>query len=201
MVLVFWGTIGLSEAPRAVVANTRSQETVVQILQTVIQDYWNGGDTNGAPKRSGSAVYTNVETAFREASRLMPDRLDLRFGIASSLISQAIQTNGQQLEMKVREALQVYQEIQALDTNGFEAPIWYAAYARAIGDTNASDNAIRSLMIVNPARTGEYLQKFNLVDHILRTTPSEKPQKEMPKDKHHVIVVLGSGLEIGRAHV
>jgi len=199
LVLFFWVAIGLSAEPRAVVANARSQETVVQILQTVIQDYWNGGYTNGRPKRSGSAIYTNVETAFREASRLMPDRLDLRFGIASSVISQATQTNGQQLEMKVREALQIYQEIQALDTNGFEAPIWYAAYARAIGDTNASDNAIRSLMILDPGRTGEYLQKFNLVDHILRTTPNETPQKEMPKDEHHAIVVLGSGLETNGA--
>jgi hypothetical protein len=104
---------------RAVVLNAESQEQVTQLLQTVIQDYWNGGDDRSVAKAGSS---TNVEAAFRRASKLMPDRLDLRFGLASSLLAQASQTNGQRLDMKVREALSVYQDIEALDTNGFEAP-------------------------------------------------------------------------------
>ena len=104
----------------------------------------------------------------------MPDRLDLRFGIASSLMLQAIQTNGQPLEMKVQAALQVYREIQGLDPNGFEAPILYAAYARAIGDSNACETAISRLMTIHPQRTELYLQKLAETDRILQSTPDEQ---------------------------
>src|SRR5689334_11840099 len=67
-----------------------AQAKVVQLLQTIIQDYWGGNRT--ATNAAGSN--TNVESAFREASRLMPARLDLRYDLASSLVSQAVQTNG-----------------------------------------------------------------------------------------------------------
>src|SRR5215472_11636847 len=72
--------------------DSESQEKVVQLLQKVIQDYWNGEGRNTAIT-NGAGISTNVEAAFREASKLMPERLDLRFGIASALMSQAVQTN------------------------------------------------------------------------------------------------------------
>jgi hypothetical protein len=180
-----------SEA-RAAGLDAESQKQVTQLLQTVIQNYWNGGEDKSTAKAVSS---TNVEAAFRQAATLMPERLDLRFGLASSLLSQAIQTNGQRLEMKVREALSVYQDIETLDTNGFEARILFAAYARAIGETNASEAAFSRLMLLHPQRTREYIQKFNQIDQILQLTPDEKPCRTMPKDKHHAIVVLGAGLE------
>jgi hypothetical protein len=180
-----------SEA-RAAGLDAESQKQVTQLLQTVIQNYWNGGEDKSTAKAGSS---TNVEAAFRQAATLMPERLDLRFGLASSLLSQAIQTNGQRLEMKVREALSVYQDIETLDTNGFEAPILFAAYARAIGETNASAAAFSRLMLLHPQRTREYIQKFNQIDQILQLTPDEKPCRTMPKDKHHAIVALGAGLE------
>ena len=191
-------TIGLlavvcfSGAARAAVLDAESQKQVTQLLQTVIQNYWNGGDDKSTAKAGSS---TNVEAAFRQATTIMPDRLDLRFGLASSLLSQAIQTNGQRLEMKVREALSVYHDIETLDTNGFEALILFAAYARAIGETNASAAAISRLMPLHPQRTREYIQKFSRIEQILQLTPEEKPRKTMPKDKNHAIVVLGAGLE------
>jgi uncharacterized SAM-binding protein YcdF (DUF218 family) len=173
---------------------SESQEKVVQLLQKVIQDYWNGEGRNTAIT-NGAGISTNVEAAFREASKLMPERLDLRFGIASALMSQAVQTNGLELRLKVKEALKVYQEIQALDTHTFDAPILYAAYARAIGETNESEQAINQVTAIRPRRTQEYLEKFSLADRILQMTPAEKPCRTMPRNSSYAIVVLGAGLE------
>jgi uncharacterized SAM-binding protein YcdF (DUF218 family) len=124
----------------------------------------------------------------------MPTRLDLRFGIAAALILQAIQTNSQ-FGPNISNALAVYQEIRALDTNGFEAPILYAAYTRAIGDDDASDQAVRRLPAVHAQRTHEYVELFRRVEAILRMIPDEVPQKGLPTDRCHAIVVLGAALE------
>ena len=195
LALFFWPGIGFTTEPGATVIDAPTQEKVAQLLQTVIQDYWNADETKNATLTNTPAISTNVEAAFRNASKLMPDRLDLRFGIASALVGQAIQTNGQQLQIKLKGALQVYQEIASLDTNGFDAPILYAAYARALGETNESQNAINGLMILHPQRTTEYVRKFDLIDRVLQLRPDEKARRNVPKHTHTAIVVLGAGLE------
>jgi hypothetical protein len=184
-----------AEATSALVVNAESQEQVARLLQTVIQDYWNGGENKTDAATNSTGLNTNVEAAFRQASKLMPDRLDLRFGIASSLLLQALQTNGPLLRLKVNEALQVYQQIYALDTNSFEAQLLYAAYARAIGETNAADGVLSRLSALFPQRTHEYVERFDRIDRVLKMVPNEKPSRDMPKDQHHAIVVLGAGLE------
>jgi hypothetical protein len=168
-----------------------AQARVVQLLQTIIQDYWGGNRT--ATNAAGSN--TNVESAFREASRLMPTRLDLRYGLASSLVSQAVQTNGAELKLKLDAALRVYQEIEALDTNAFEAAILQAAYKRAVGDLAESNDLLAQLSRSHPQSTAPYLDKFAVVDRILEMTPSQNPSRNMPRDQGHAIVVLGAGLE------
>ena len=173
-----------------------SQEQVARLLQKVIQEYWSdAARTTGLSNTNVLATDTNVETAFRQASALMPYRLDLRFGIASALIGQAVQTNGAQLELKLKGALQVYQEISALDTNGFDAPVLYAAYTRALGQTNASEETLNALMALHPVRTKEYIQKFDYLDKILQIEPNQTLNRMMPRDPRHAIVVLGAGLE------
>jgi vancomycin permeability regulator SanA len=173
-----------------------SQEQVARLLQKVIQEYWSdAARTTASTNATAVAAETNVEAAFRQASALMPDRLDLRFGIASALLSQAIGTNGAELELKLKGALQVYQEIHALDTNGFDAPILYAAYTRALGQTNASEAALNALMALHPVQTKEYLEKFQCIDRILQIEPNQKLNRTMPRDSRHAIVVLGAGLE------
>jgi hypothetical protein len=176
-------------------ADFESQEKVVKLIQRIIEDYWNGSDNKSSAATNGAANYTNVESAFREASRLMPSRLDLRYCLASSLVAQAVATNGLELKMKLNGALRVYQEIQALDTNSFDAPIMYAAYSRAVGETNESNAVITLLSSIHPQQTAEYVQKFINLDHLLEMVPNEKPRRTMPRDKHHAIVVLGAGLE------
>jgi len=195
LLLAGWALHGLAQLGTKEVVDAKSQERVVQVLQTVIDDYWDGPDAKSGGRTNTVGVYTNIEMAFRAASTLMPNRLDLRFGIASSLVLQGLQTNGPPLERKVREASKVYEEIQALDPDGFEAAIWYAAYARALGETNESQVAIARLIATYPERTREYLEKFTTMDDILEMIPNEKPCKMMPRDKHHAIVILGAGLE------
>lgn len=188
--LVLWALSSFSAEPGAVTVNAEAQEKVAHLLQwLLVADGDIGAGTNSARKCS------DAEAVFREASKLMPWRLDLRFGIASSLICEALQTNGQPLEIKVKSALGVYQEIQAMDPAGFLAPIWYAAFARAIGDRTASEGAISGLMGAYPLRTEDYLQRFERADCILQTVPNEMPRRSMPRDQHHAIVVLGAGLE------
>ena len=190
-----WAGIGFAAEHAVAWADPATQDQVVQLLQTVIQDHWNGGEAKSLGVTNGAGSATNIEAAFRKASKLMPYRLDLRFGIASALMMQAIQTNGPQLKLKVRDALREYREIESLDTNGFAAPMLYVAYTRAIGDTNASDAALKELLALHPRGTSEYLQRLDSVDRILQITPQERPQNLMPKDNHHAIIVLGAGLE------
>lgn len=175
-------------------ADFEAQKEVTRLLQKVIQDYWNGGEEKtDTTSKAGSS--THVEAAFRQAVKLMPERLDLRFGLASSLLGEAVQTNGPALQIKVKEALEIYREIEELDTNNFEAPLCYAAYARAMGDTNGYQAHLNRLVALNPGRTGDYVQKFEQIEQTLRTMPKEKPARTMRKDESHAIVVLGAGLE------
>jgi len=188
-------SLALADEPGLHAADFESQAKAIQLIQKIIEDYWSGSDTKIGAATNDAANYTNVESAFREASRLMPARLDLRYCLASSLVSQAVATNGLELQMKLNSALRVYQEIQALDTNSFEASILYAAYTRAVGETNESKAAFTLLSSAHPQRTAEYVQKFANLDHLLEMVPNEKPRRTMPRDKHHAIVILGAGLE------
>jgi uncharacterized SAM-binding protein YcdF (DUF218 family) len=171
-----------------------AQSQVTQILEKFLVDYWNT-PAGKAAATNHSSIYTNSETAFREASRLMPERLDLRFALASSLIGQALQTNGPQLKLRVRSALEVYRAIEQLDPLGFEAPLLRAAYAQAVDDTNEFKAAFNRVLQLAPDWANAYFQKFTRVDQILHITPREAPSQGMPLEKHHAIVILGAGLE------
>jgi uncharacterized SAM-binding protein YcdF (DUF218 family) len=171
-----------------------AQERVTEIIQNLFGAYRVQTVTTIGVTNSASATYTNIEARLREASMLMPNRLDLRFGIATALIGQAIQTNSP-FEVKMKSALQVYQEIQALDTKGFQAPLLYAAYSRAFGETNASESAMAQLMKVHPQRTLDHLARFRRLDEILQLVPNENPEKLGPMSRDHAIVILGAALE------
>jgi hypothetical protein len=191
----FWADLAATaEQTMAQAVSAESQERVAELIQNALVAYRADSTLTNGPTSSPSGTYTNIEASFRQASTLMPDRLDLRFGIASALIGQAIQTNSQ-FDLKMKSALKVYQDIHALDTNGFQAAVLYAAYTRAIGETNASESTITQLVAVHPQKTRAYLETFRRVAEILRTTPNEQPQTTMPMSRDHAIVVLGAGLE------
>lgn len=192
--LVLWlllATLGLG---RATADPIDAQAQVTQLLQNLIDNEWNSLETAGPSPTNRNGISTNIEAAFRRASELMPARLDLRFGIASALLGEALQTNGPALESKVKGALGVYQEIMARDTDGFAAPILYAAFARAIGETNEAAQMLRRLTAKYPSRTAPYAEGFNRIEQLLGTTPNERPSRALPAQRH-AIIILGAGLE------
>jgi uncharacterized SAM-binding protein YcdF (DUF218 family) len=189
------GTISSAQESQPRAPDVRSQEKVWGLLQKVIAQYWDGSESKKTSSTNTIGNETNVEAAFRAASKLMPERLDLKFGVASALIGQALSTNGQRLETKVREALVIYGEIQNLDTNGFEGPLLFGAYARALGDTNASESVLQGLLTRQPDRTKAYLQKFERIDLLLQMTPMLSPRSIPSEERIDAIVVLGAGLE------
>src|SRR6185436_3658077 len=181
---IAFGQLAVTAAERTVVPGAEAQERVAELIQSVLGPYRAENVITNGSTNTSSITYTNIEASFREASKLMPNRLDLRFGIGSALIGQALQTNTQ-FEVKMKEALKVYQEIHAMDRSGFQAQLLSAAYARAIGQTNASESGIAQLMGVHPARTRAYLEKFRRVDEILQIVPNEKVA--MPMSPNHAI--------------
>jgi hypothetical protein len=194
LTLPLWSGIGAAEEPGSHGVDAAAQERVAQLIQDALGPYRSEAEAGSGRTKSAMEHLLSVEASFREASSLMPTRLDLRFGIASALILQAIQTNSQ-FDLNVSNALAVYQEIRALDTNGFEAPLFYAAYTRAIEDDHASGEAIRRLLAVHPQRTSAYLDRFQRLEEILTMCPNEEPSRDMPMNCGHAIVVLGAALE------
>ena len=196
---LIFGWLGCSDKPGGAprVASAEAQERVAELIQNVLGPYRREGSLTNGSTNTSSITYTNIERNFREASMLMPERLDLRFGIASALIGQAIQTNTD-FALKMKSALAVYQEIHALDTHGFQSAILYAAYTRAIGETNASGSALKKLAAAHPEKTRSYLEKFQRIDNTLQLTSNEDIQKIRPVGDH-AIVILGAALESNAA--
>lgn len=171
-----------------------AQERVAELIQNVLgANRVDFTQANGLATNS-LAIYTNIEANFREASMLMPNRLDLRFGIASALVGQALQTNAP-FDVKMKSALNVYQDIHALDTNGFQAALLYAAYTRAMGEMNVSESTLDGLMKVHSNRTSAYRERFRRLDEILQMIPNLDPQSITLPNGTNAIVILGAGLE------
>jgi uncharacterized SAM-binding protein YcdF (DUF218 family) len=194
LTVALWAAMAVAEDPSPQGINAAAQERVAQLVQDALGPYRTDAESGTGATNRAAQHLKSVEASFREASGLMPTRLNLRFGIASALILQAMQTNSQ-FDLNISNALAVYQTIRALDTNGFEAPIWYCAYTRAIGDDEASEEAVRRLLVVHPQRTQEYLQRFRRIEAILQTNPDKEPQDGLPTNRCHAIVVLGAALE------
>jgi uncharacterized SAM-binding protein YcdF (DUF218 family) len=188
---LFPGTMGRASAESI---NAEAQERVAELIQNALGSYRVESALRSGATNNALSTLTNIEAGFREASMLMPNRLDLRFGIASALVGQALQTNAP-FKGKMKSALKVYEEIHALDTNGFQAPILYAAYARAIGETNASESTLTALAKVHPERARAYREKFRRIDEIERMIPNMEPHTMARSNGTNAIVILGAGLE------
>lgn len=173
-----------------------AQERISQLIQNAL---WPSGPdprpTNalGTPAPDRSVL---VEAMFREASALAPERLDLRFGIASTLLGQATQTNVV-FDAKILEVLATYEDIAALDPRGFMAPLLHIAYSHGLGGNAASAGMLRALRRYHPERAETYLRKFQRLEEILQQPPPEEPNTAMPPTACHAIIVLGAGLEAG----
>ena len=161
------------------------QREINELVQTGIYYYWNGGDLKKVENEFFKGItlkgkYDVVEEAFKKASALDPQRLDLRFSIASTQIIQG----------KIDEAIATYDGIVKLDKNNFEARILKAMYAKVSDKTEMYDQTIKALKEKFPNKTEAYLKKFENAE---RNTNLVLNYVESPKEKDF-IVTLGYAL-------
>ena len=161
------------------------QREINELVQTGIYYYWNGGDLKKVENEFFKGItlkgkYDVVEQAFKKASALDPQRLDLRFSIASTQIIQG----------KIDEAIATYDGIVKLDKNNFEARILKAMYAKVSDKTEMYDQTIKALKEKFPNKVEAYLKKFENAE---RNTSLVLNYVESPKEKDF-IVTLGYAL-------
>ncbi len=161
------------------------QREINELVQTGIYYYWNGGDLKKVENEFFKGItlkgkYDVVEEAFKKASALDPQRLDLRFSIASTQIIQG----------KIDEAIATYDGIVKLDKNNFEARILKAMYAKVSDKTEMYDQTIKALKEKFPNKIEAYLKKFENAE---RNTNLVLNYVESPKEKDF-IVTLGYAL-------
>ena len=161
------------------------QREINELVQTGLYYYWNGGDLKKVENEFFKGItlkgkYDVVEEAFKKASALDPQRLDLRFSIASTQIIQG----------KIDEAIATYDGIVKLDKNNFEARILKAMYAKVSDKTEMYDQTIKALKEKFPNKIEAYLKKFENAE---RNTSLVLNYVESPKEKDF-IVTLGYAL-------
>lgn len=161
------------------------QREINELVQTGIYYYWNGGDLKKVENEFFKGItlkgkYDVVEEAFKKASALDPQRLDLRFSISSTQIIQG----------KIDEAIATYDGIVKLDKNNFEARILKAMYAKVSDKTEMYDQTIKALKEKFPNKTEAYLKKLENAE---RNTNLVLNYVESPKGKDF-IVTLGYAL-------
>ncbi len=165
----------------------QNQKQVSELVQTGIHYYWHGGDLKKVEQEFFKGItlkgnYDVVEASFAEASHLAPERLDLRFGLASTQI----------IKKDIDSAQQTYLDILSQDPDNFDAGILHAAYNKMAGNNEAYNETIAGLSESYPEQTQNYLEKFDRAEHIQGVKLNTKAQA-IDKD-HHTIVILGYAL-------
>lgn len=167
-----------------------NQEKINQLTQNGMVFYWHGGDLKKAEKEFFKGItlkgkYDVVENSFKEASQLDPNRLDLRFGIASSQI----------LQNKTEEALATYKDILKIYPSCFEASMLLAGYNKALGNEDEFNSIITNSMKIHPEKTANFIERFNRTEDTLNIKFETKAYKVT--DPNTVIITLGYALGKG----
>jgi uncharacterized SAM-binding protein YcdF (DUF218 family) len=162
-----------------------ASERVQALTALAVQAYWTGGDPKAAESLLKGVTlhgrYDIVQRAFAEASALAPDRLDLRFDVASAQI----------LRKDLAGARASYAQILARDPASFEAYAWLAALARVEGDQPSATGAETALAALDRARAGALRRRFNRADEIM-ADPLDATVRPLPGGV--TIVALGFAL-------
>lgn len=159
-----------------------NQRAIDELTQTGIYYYWNGGDLKKVEEEFFKGItlkgkYDVVEESFKKASSLDPNRLSLKFSVASTQI----------IQRKISEALNTYSEIISLDPQNFEARILHAGYAKASGDIKAYNEDIKELKKLHSQKTSVYMKKFDNIDSVSKM----KLNTEAKKENADFIITLG----------
>ncbi|WP_263078605.1 YdcF family protein [Endozoicomonas sp. Mp262] len=165
----------------------QNQKQVNELVQTGLHYYWHGGDLKKVEQEFFKGItlkgdYDVVAASFAEASQLAPERLDLRFSLASTQI----------IKKDIDSAQHIYLDILSQDPDNFDAGILHAAYAKVSGNNDIYSEAIASLKENHPKQTREYLEKFDQAEQI--QTIKLNTQAQAINNPHHSIVILGYAL-------
>lgn len=182
---VLGGLLALALAWPAASAPDPTAERVQALTALAVQSYWTGGD----PKAAATVLkgvtlngrYDIVQQAFAEASALAPDRIDLRFDVAST----------QLLRKDLAGARATYAGILKQQPGSFEAYAWLAAIARAQGDAAAAASAETAMNAINPGRARDLRRRFDRAEEIF-AEPLETAAPTLPG--RVTIVTLGYAL-------
>ncbi|MBT2216738.1 YdcF family protein [Virgibacillus dakarensis] len=168
--------------------NSPTSERIKALEDIAMHYYWYGGDVKKAEKDVFKGItlhgdYDVVEEAFRQATKIDPYNLDLKYSLASAHI----------LQKEIPEALDTYQQILAFDNNQFNARLLYAIYSKVQGNDKEFESNFDELIKMNKEKADLYKKRIELVEQI-----KEEPfNRSVPDDlskKNHAFVVLGYAL-------
>ncbi len=130
------------------------QNEINELIQTGIYYYWHGGDLKKVENDFFKGItlkgkYDVVEESFKKASLLNPERLDLKFGVASTKIIQG----------KTVDAIEKYKEISKQDKDNFDSRILTLMYSKVLDDKSIYDSTLTGLNKKFPDKTKEFMEK------------------------------------------
>lgn len=188
MLLALASTVAITGCSGLAAKNSyQNQKKVNELVQTGINYYWNGGDLKKLEQEFFKGITLNgnydvVEASFAEASQLAPERMDLRFSLASARI----------IKKDIQGAQKIYHDILAKNPDNFDAGILHAAYARVSGDNSLYNSLTARLKKAYPQQTLKYLQMLDRAEQ-LQTLPLNTQARALDSDSHS-IVILGYAL-------
>ncbi len=170
----------------ALAADATDGARIRELVDTGMHYYWSGGDIKKAEAEVFKGItlhgrYDVVEQAFAEASKLAPERIDLRYGIASARI----------LQKKLDEATETYIGITRVDPHAFDAYTWLAALAHIRGDDDQYRNYMDAMAGIDRDSADAYRKRFLRAD----ANMAEAPNQDVPVlGEKSTIVILGYAL-------
>lgn len=169
-----------------------NQDKICDYTQKGMEYYWHGGDLKKAEKEFFKGItlkgkFDVVENCFKEASRLNPVRLDLRFGVASSQIIQG----------KVPEAINSYKEILKIYPDSYEGNMLLAGYEQARGNVVAYNEIMKRYEGIDIVQATKFENSVARTEAIKKTEFNVKPFRMPQSSDKKAIVVLGYALGAG----
>lgn len=194
--LVASSTVFASAAPATTdslnVSSVRNDEATSyrlnQLKDIAMYYYWHGGDLKKAEQEIFKGVtlkgkYDVVENAFKEATKIDPYDVNLKFSLAST----------QLIQKKYADALATYKQILNLDPDNYNANLLYGMYSKLNGDEGSYKVALSKLQSLNPKKTQEYLDRFNTTNEYINVKFNTEIPDNLPS-QDHAIVILGYAL-------
>ncbi|WP_410207569.1 ElyC/SanA/YdcF family protein [Fusobacterium sp.] len=169
-----------------------NQAKICDYTQKGMEYYWHGGDLKKAEKEFFKGItlkgkFDVVENYFKQASKLNPDRLDIRFGVASSEIIQG----------KVAEALDSYREIVRIYPYSYEGNMLLAGYDYATGNIKEYNEIMERYKKTAPEKVIDFEKSIARTEEIKKTKFNTAPFKMNGGKGKKAIVVLGYALGEG----